>query len=178
MHAEGRVGDALGQGEQPLHQRPRGLPLRTHRMPRTPSVQDPAELRRLARLLPERLRPRVRRCHFWGRPAFGGDERRPQRGLHREFLLATRGGVWQCRRSSNPLSMGDRLLMGTALQGLSPGLPPILHRPMGIPPALEMHRQFRGDLPRLGAIGGLLPRADPLMQPDAPTCWHPLVNAS
>src|SRR5262249_41995945 len=45
------------------------------------------------------------------------------------------------------------------------------------PPALEMDGQFRGDLPRLRAITSLLPRANALMQPHAPPCWHPLVHA-
>ena len=52
MHAEGRVMDALCQREEPLHQRTRRLPLRAHRMPRTPSIQHPAVLRHLAHLLP------------------------------------------------------------------------------------------------------------------------------
>jgi hypothetical protein len=91
-------------------------------------------------------------------------------------LLATLEGVWQRLEELQSLGqMGDRLLMGTALQGISSCLPQILHRPMGIPPALEMHRQFRSDLPRPCAIAGLLPGANPLMQPYAPPCWHPLV---
>ena len=90
-----RVVETLGESEQPLYQRTRRLPLRAHRMPRTPSIQHPAELWRLTPLLPQRVRTRVSSGHFRSRPAFGGKERCPQVGLHHEFLLETLRGVWQ-----------------------------------------------------------------------------------
>src|SRR5262249_4197685 len=124
------------------------------------------------------LRAPVGACHFRGRPAFGGDERRPEGRLQGEFVQATLRGVGQCLEEFHPPGpVADRLPMGTALQGRSPGLPPILHGSTRVPPALEMDGQFRGDLPRLRAITGLLPRANALMQPHAPPGWHPLVHA-
>jgi hypothetical protein len=60
--------------------------------------------------------------------------------------------------------LGDRLLIGTALQGILPRVMKICDGAPGIVSTHKMHRQLRGDLPRLHPIARLLAGPDLLMQ--------------
>src|SRR5919109_4461445 len=60
--------------------------------------------------------------------------------------------------------MGDRLLIGTAPQGILPGVVEIVDGTLGIASAREMHRQLGGHLPCLRPIAHLLALADAAMQ--------------
>ena len=122
-------------------------------MPQAPQHRE--ELRGLAHLLAQLPRPGIGVCHFRGRIALGGDQRRAQGGLQVQLLLGTLGGVWQGREQLQPLGeVRDRFHIGRALDGP-------LARPLPVGNSLlaearlgvVMRQQFGLGLDGLGKLG-------------------------
>jgi hypothetical protein len=130
LEQEPWVAALLGQGQEVLAElqgllvlgTPIGIPpeAREHR----------EELGCVSHLLAQRPSPRIGAFHLRVSKPLGDHQRRAQGRLHGEFLLGALRGVRQLRQQRNPQGkVGDRLLMGTALESILAGILEILHRP-------------------------------------------------
>ena len=97
--------------------------------------------------------------------------------MQREFLLGASKGVRQSLEQRQPLDeVVDRLLVGTAPQGILRRLPQILHRSTVVPPLLKVYCQFCRYPSGALLISCLLPLSDPSMQLEASSHRHPIVQ--
>src|SRR4029434_5652700 len=105
--------------------------------------QHREELWGLPHLLAQLLRPGVDLFYSRGCRTPSDHERRPQGDLQVKLLLGPRRGLGERRQHLQPCGeMGDRFLIGTAPQGILPGVLEIVGGAPGIASAHEMHRQL------------------------------------
>ena len=174
---ESRIGLLVCQMAELLAQLACGVQRGLAFMKAIETLNDPEALRHLSELLAQPMGSgeglsRVRSPH-----ALGGHPQLPQEQLERELPLGPLGALGQRREERQSCGEGsDRVLMGMPPCGVFPHLLPIVHRPRGLPAALEVRGQLDGHLPRPGAIAGLQPRANAPVQLPPPRTSQVLVE--
>ena len=130
--------------------------------------KHPEGLRRLPQLLCERVGLDVDVARFRRRHTLHRHQELSQHEQQRQFVPEPLGAVRQRREQCAPFGESrNGFVRRIPPGGIVPRLLPIVNGPSRLAPALEVHGELGGYLPRLGPIAVLQPQAD------APVQVHP-----
>ena len=153
------------------------LVLGAHQVKPPEAEEDRGEIRGRTKALAQLAGPPVRVLHVAGHVAVDRRQRLAQGGPHGQLVPVPLGRVGQCgKHVQGPLEMANGLLGRTSPQHLARCLLQVAHRPLVLPPALEVLRQLGRDVLGLPGKTFLESTPDPAVQLYPAPGRHPFVQ--